>query len=85
MSLSAREFYEAGMNLPPSVRKEVALRLLESLEVADQESIDEAWTTEIGSRIDDVLSGKVKTIPHEEVLARLAERREGRQAAHQRD
>ncbi len=81
MSLSASEFYEAGMNLPPSVRKDVALRLLESLEVVDQEPVDDAWTTEIGSRIDDILSGKVETIPGEEVFARLAERRAARQAA----
>lgn len=78
MSLSASEFYEAGLSLPPSVRKDVALRLLESLEVADQDSIDEAWTTEIGSRIDDILSGKVQTIPHDEVMARIAERRAAR-------
>ena len=57
MSLSASEFYEAGLALPPSVRKDVALRLLESIEVADQESVDEAWTVEIGSRVDDILSG----------------------------
>ncbi|MBC7639365.1 MAG: addiction module protein, partial [Rhodoferax sp.] len=43
------------MNLPPSVRKDVALRLLESLKVADQESVDDAWTTEIGSRVNDIL------------------------------
>jgi putative addiction module component (TIGR02574 family) len=81
MSLSASEFFEAGMSLPPSVRKDVALRLLESIEVADQESIDEAWTAEISSRIDDIRSGKVETIPHEVVLARLAERRAARHAA----
>lgn len=81
MSLSASEFYEAGMNLPPSVRKDVALRLLESLEVVDQESVDDAWTTEIGKRIDDILSGEVETIPGKEVFARLAERRAARQAA----
>lgn len=81
MSLSASEFYEAGMNLPPSVRKDVALRLLESLEVADQESVDEAWTTEIGSRVDDILSGKVQTIPGEEVFARIDERLDAREAA----
>ena len=68
MTLSASEFYEAGLALPPSVRKDVALRLLESIEVADQESVDDAWTTEVGSRVDDILSGKVETIPHEEVL-----------------
>jgi putative addiction module component (TIGR02574 family) len=81
MSLSASEFYEAGLALPPSVRKDVAIRLLDSVEVADQESVDEAWTDEISSRIDDILSGKVKTIPGEQVLAELAARRAARQAA----
>ena len=83
MSLSASELYEAGLSLPPSVRKDVALLLLDSVEVADQESVDEAWTAEIASRVDDILSGKVKTIPHEEVLAHLAERRAARHAARQ--
>jgi putative addiction module component (TIGR02574 family) len=81
MTLSAYEFYEAGMALPPSVRKDVALRLLESVEVADQESVDEAWTSEITSRVDDILSGKVQTVPGEQVFAELAERRAARQAA----
>jgi putative addiction module component (TIGR02574 family) len=81
MTLSAGEFYEAGLALPPSVRKDVALRLLESIEVADQESVDEAWSEEIGSRVDDILSGKVETIPGEQVFAELAERRAARQAA----
>jgi putative addiction module component (TIGR02574 family) len=81
MTLSAGEFYEAGLALPPSVRRDVALRLLESIEVADQESVDEAWSEEIGSRVDDILSGKVETIPGEQVFAELAERRAARQAA----
>lgn len=81
MSLSAAEFYEAGLALPPSVRKDVALRLLESVEVMDQESVDDAWTAEISSRVDDILSGKVETIPGEQVFAELAERRAARQAA----
>lgn len=61
----------------------MALRLLESVDVMDQESVDDAWTNEIDSRVDDILSGKVKTIPHEEVLAHLADRRAARQAARQ--
>ncbi len=81
MSMSASDFYEAGLALPPSVRKDVALRLLESIEVADQESVDEAWNEEVGSRVDDLLSGKVETIPGEQVLAELAERRAARLAA----
>ena len=78
MSLSASEFYEACLALPPSVRKDVALRLLESIEVADQESIDEAWTVEIRSRVHDIIGGRVKTIPGEQVYAELAERRAAR-------
>lgn len=81
MSLSASEFYEAGMALPPSVRKDVAMRLLESIEADEQGSVDDAWTVEIGSRMDDILSGKVKTVPGEQVFAELAERRAARQAA----
>jgi len=81
MSLSASEFYEAGLALPPSVRKDLALRLLESIEVADQDSVDAAWTEEIGSRVDDIVSGNVETIPGEQVFADLAARRAARQAA----
>lgn len=84
MTLSASEFYEAGLALPPSVRKDVALRLLESIEVADQESVDQAWATEVGERVDELLSGRVDTISHEEVLAHLAESRAARQAARQK-
>ena len=80
MSLSASEFYEAGLALPPSVRKDVALRLLESVEVVDQETIDQAWTDEISTRVDDILSDKVETIPGEQVFAELAEQRAARNA-----
>lgn len=81
MSLSASEFFEAGMSLPPSVREDVAIRLLASLEVVDQESVDESWATEIGSRVDAIVSGKVQMIPGEHVFAELADRRDARQAA----
>ena len=75
MTLSASEFYEAGLTLPPSVRKDVALRLLDSIEVADQETVDAAWTAEIGSRVDDIVNGKIEMVPGEQVFADLAERR----------
>lgn len=75
MTMSASEFYEAGLTLPPSVRKSVALRLLDSIEVADQETVDAAWTAEIGSRVDDIINGKVEMVPSEQVFAELEERR----------
>jgi putative addiction module component (TIGR02574 family) len=81
VALSAWEFFRAGLALPASVRKEVALRLLESVEVVDQETIDQAWTNEVSTRVDDIVSGKAKTIPGDRVFAELAERRAARQAA----
>ncbi|EFQ84424.1 putative addiction module component, TIGR02574 family [Aeromicrobium marinum DSM 15272] len=81
MSLSASEFFEAGMSLPPSVREDVAIRLLESLEVAGQESVDESWTAEIGSRVDEMVGGEAQMVPGEAVFAELADRRAARQGA----
>ncbi|NLG20543.1 MAG: addiction module protein [Actinomycetales bacterium] len=83
MTLSASEFYEASLSLPPSVRKDIALRLLESVEVVDDAAVEEAWTAEILSRIDGIRRGDVQRVPHEEVGAGLAERRAARLAARQ--
>lgn len=81
MSASEAEAYEAGMSLPSDARKRLAIRLLESLDVADdQESVDGAWTSEIATRIDDIRSGKVKTVPGEQVFADIAARRAARNA-----
>ena len=81
MSLSESEFYQAGMALPPSVRREVALRLLESVEGPADEAVDEAWTGEIASRVDDIRSGRLQTIPGDEVFRRIDERLDAREAA----
>ena len=71
MTMSASEFYEAGMALPPAVRKGVALWLLDSLEVADQDSVDQAWTQEISARVDELLAGSVKASSGKQVFAEL--------------
>lgn len=81
MSLSASEFYEAGLALPPSEREVVALRLLASVEVADQDVVDAAWSDEIVSRVDDIVSGTVAPVPGERVFAELAAGRAARRAA----
>ncbi len=75
MSFSASEFYEAGLALPPSVRKDIALRLLESVEVVDDDAIEEAWTNELSSRVDDIVSGKVTAVSGDQVFADIAARR----------
>ncbi len=80
MSLSASEFYEAGLALPPSVRKDIALRPLESVEVVDVDAMEAAWTNELSSRVDDIVSGKVAALPGEQVFADIAARRAARNA-----
>lgn len=57
------------------MRKDIALRLLESVGVVDDDSIQEAWTSELSSRVDDVRTGKVPTVPGEQVFADIAARR----------
>jgi RNA 3'-terminal phosphate cyclase len=73
MSLSASEFYEAGMSPPPEVRKDVALRLLESVE--SDEAFDRAaadWLhTAAAPAFDALKADPSRAIPAESVRARF--------------
>jgi len=49
--------------------------LIESLDDGPrEEGVEEAWAEEIKGRVDDIRSGKVKTIPGEQVLRELAKK-----------
>lgn len=76
MSLSASEFYEAGMSLPRSVRREVALRLLESVEPdAAFDAAPEAWLrTEAAATYDAMKADPSLAIPAGDVRARFEAR-----------
>lgn len=63
------------MALPPEERAAMANSLLESLDETADEDAEAAWDDEIKRRVDDIRSGRVKTIPGEQVLARLNARR----------
>lgn len=71
MSLSESEFYEAGMSLPPDVRKHVALRLLESVD--PQEAFDlasESWLrNDAAAAYDALKADPSQAIPAENVRA----------------
>jgi hypothetical protein len=71
MSLSESELYEAGMSLPPDVRKHVALRLLESVD--PQEAFDlatDSWLrTEAAAAHDALKADPSRAIPAETVRA----------------
>ena len=59
------------MHLPGSSRADLAERLVESLDFEEDGEIKRAWAAEALRRRDEVRSGKVKTIPGDEVLAEI--------------
>lgn len=79
MATEVAEVIRLAMEFPPAEREEIARTLLESIDDADdQAELDAAWRTEIRRRIEDIRSGKVKTLTREEADAILAERRAAR-------
>ena len=56
------------MKLDPEQREELIDELSASLDVSN---LGEYWEAEIKRRMDDVDSGRVKTVPADEVFARL--------------
>lgn len=72
MSLTVEQITTEALHLPVSSRAELAEKLVESLDVSEDE-IEQAWAGEAVRRRDEVRSGKVKTIPGEEVLAEVRE------------
>jgi len=52
---------------------ELAREMLASVDSdEDQAAVDAAWTAEISNRVDDILTGKVSTIPFSVTHARLS-------------
>ncbi|HKP70581.1 MAG TPA: addiction module protein [Pyrinomonadaceae bacterium] len=60
-------------SLPIDMKIELVDKLLESISPTQNE-IDELWKAEVERRIDEVESGEVKTIPGDEVFAKIRER-----------
>lgn len=73
MSLSESELFEAGMSLPPDVRKHVALRLLESVDPDEAfEMASESWLrTEAAASYDAMRADPSRVSPAEDVRARF--------------
>ena len=57
-----------AMQLPASSRSELAEKVVESLDFSEDDDVQRAWTTEAVRRRDEVRSGRVKTVPGEQVL-----------------
>ena len=80
MSAAVDEITEAALTLPELQRAALANTLLASLDehTDGPAEVKAAWTGEIRSRVDDLISGRVKGVPLDEVKALLAADRAAR-------
>jgi putative addiction module component (TIGR02574 family) len=72
MSHEASDLLKNALSLPVSDRAEIASSLIESLDEADDVSVQAAWEAEILRRMEDLDSGKVKPVSLEEARRRLS-------------
>jgi putative addiction module component (TIGR02574 family) len=72
MSREVAELLKKALELPVTDRAELAGSILESLDQAEDKSVEDAWDAEILRRMENLDSGRIKPISHDEVLRRLA-------------
>jgi putative addiction module component (TIGR02574 family) len=68
----ADDLLKKALTLSPQDRATLAGSLIESLDEAEELSVQNAWNDEIARRIEDLDSGKAKTIPWDEVRREIA-------------
>ena len=72
MTQEADDLLRKALTLPPEDRAELAGSLISSLDAPAEAGVEEAWNEEIARRIQDLDSGKAKTVPLEEVRRRVS-------------
>lgn len=73
MNAHTTELIEMAERLPIDEKAMLVDRLLDSM-YPRQAEIDEMWSVEAERRVEEVRSGKVETIPGEQVFAEIRER-----------
>ena len=67
MTQEAHELLQKALALPENERAELAGNLIASLDATVDQDVDAAWQQEVVRRLHDVQSGKVESVPWEEV------------------
>ncbi len=73
--IKTKELFDEAGSLPIEIRTRLVEKLLRSLNPTQKE-IDKLWAKEAEKRVDDIGSGKVKTIPGEKVFKKIRDRLE---------
>ena len=74
MSATLEQVAEEARSLSLADRSALTRILIESLDAEPAEDlaeVEQAWQAEVEKRVDEIKSGRVKTIPAEEVFAKL--------------
>ena len=71
MSMTVEEIADEALALPSEARALLADRLVESLDPAEDGMVRQLWAAEALRRRDEVRSGRVQTIPSDDVLAHV--------------
>jgi putative addiction module component (TIGR02574 family) len=74
MARNLKQLFREAFELPENERATLAGLLIESLEPPPDPDVEEAWAAEAERRWNEIESGAVRTIPWEEVKAKLFRR-----------
>ncbi|HLQ52464.1 MAG TPA: addiction module protein [Terriglobales bacterium] len=72
MTQQADELLKKALSLPAEDRATLAGCLIESLDPTSDASAEQAWSEEISHRIQELDSGKARTLPWEEIRRRIS-------------
>ncbi|HJX45935.1 MAG TPA: addiction module protein [Patescibacteria group bacterium] len=71
--MKTQELFDEAVSLPVEIRAQLIDKLLRSIHPVQKE-IDELWAAEAEKRVEEIKSGKVKTIPGDEVFKKIFDR-----------
>ncbi len=63
MMIDQQTLLDHALGLPESERADLAAKLLESLDGAKEDGVEEAWNREIARRLADIDAGEVELVP----------------------
>lgn len=72
MTRQALDLLQKALSLSEQERADLACSLIDSLDAVADQDAENAWNEEIARRIEQLDSGKVKTVPWEELRARIS-------------
>jgi len=71
--IKTKELFDEAISLPIEIRTQLVEKLLLSLNPSQKE-IDKLWAKEAEKRVEEIRSGKVKTISGEKVFKKIRNR-----------